>query len=123
MAIDPKTLENNLELTEREVKIVMIKYIIHGNSPFSEAPLETRMKMLMVAAKQYGIKYDDAEFQEIGRACLQVQQNIITNAAEFLNKDKDLYKAGTDGIKKGGDSLITVYDTVLDKALKKMGLK
>ncbi len=123
MEINTKPFPNNLNLTVREVKIIMIKYIVHGVSPFSEAPLETRIKLLQTAAAQFGFDYNDDEFQELGRACLEVQKRINDNAVEFLNKDKDLYKAAIDGIKKGNDALITVVDTVLDKGLKKMGLR
>lgn len=123
MSINPKALENNLKLSDREIKIVMIKYIIHGIAPFYDAPLETRIKLLKVTATQYGFKYDDQEFQELGRACLEIQQKINQNAIEFLNNNEDLYKTTMNSLRNGNDKIITVVDKILDGGLKKLLLK
>ena len=57
-----------VELTDRERKIILIKYIIHGNSPFAETPLSTRVQMLQSALKLSGIKYDESEMLDLGEA-------------------------------------------------------
>lgn len=114
--------KGSIKLTEREIKIIMIKYIIHGVSPFHQAPLELRVKMLMTAAAQFGLKYDDAEWQNLGLEILTVHQIINDNAAKFLQDNKDLYNAAMRNIKDGNDALITVCDSMLEGQLKKMVL-
>lgn len=109
--------------TEREVKIVLIKYIIHGVSPFKDAPLETRIKMLKTAAAQFGLDYEEKEWLELGKEILAVQQQVNDNAANFLSSNKDLYRAALRNIKDGNDALITVVDTVLEGGLSKLGLR
>ena len=78
------------ELTEREKKIVLIKYIIHGNSPFSEAPLETRVQMLQAALKLSGIRYNEAELLDLGEAILAAQQATNDSSLGFLKNNKSL---------------------------------
>ena len=114
--------KNNITLTDKEVKITLIKYIIHGTSPFNTAPIETRVKMLKVAAIQFGLKYDDDEWQKIGMEILAVQQRVNDNAAKFLNDNADLYKSVMSGIKNGNDALIKVVDGAIEGGLKKLGL-
>ena len=79
-----------VELTEREKKIVLIKYVIHGNSPFAEAPLDTREQMLQAALKVSGIKYDKAELLDLGEAILAVQQATNDSSIGFLKTNKSL---------------------------------
>ena len=62
-----------MTLTDKEKKIVLIKYIVHGVSPFSEAHLGLRLKMLKSAIEKCGMKYDDEELQMIGQECLELQ--------------------------------------------------
>lgn len=118
--IHPETLKHSLTLTEREEKIILIKYIIHGVSPFYDAPLETRIKMLQTAAEICGYPYDDAEFQEIGRACLATQQKINEKLAGFVNSNDDLVKTVYRDLKAGNDVLFTVIDKHLATGLKKL---
>ena len=114
--------KNNITLSDKEVKIVLIKYIIHGTSPYAEASIETRVQMLKVAAAQFGLVYDDDEWQKIGMEILAVQQRVNDNAAKFLNSNSDLYKSVMSGIKNGNDALIKVVDGAIEGGLKKLGL-
>lgn len=118
--VNPETLKHNLTLTEREEKIILIKYIIHGVSPFYDAPLETRIKMLQAAAEICGYNYDDAEFQEIGRACLAVQQKINGKLLGFVQDNDDLVKTVYRDLKAGNDVLFTVMDDYLARGLRKL---
>ena len=118
--IHPETLKHNLKLTEREEKIILIKYIIHGVSPFYDAPLETRIKMLQSAAEICGYSYDDAEFQEIGRACLAVQQKVNERLLEFVKENDDLVKTVYRDLKAGNDVLFTVFDKHIAEGLRKL---
>ena len=118
--IHPETLKSNLKLTEREEKIILIKYIIYGVSPFYNAPLETRIKMLQSAAEICGYPYDDAEFQEIGRACLAVQQKINERLMGFVKENDDLVKTVYRDLKAGNDVLFTVFDKHISEGLRKL---
>ena len=109
--------------TDRETKIVLIKYIIHGVSPYDTAPIETRIKMLKAAAAQFGLDYNEEEWMKLGQEILATQQQVNYNAAKFLQENKDLYKTALDNIHRGNDALISVVDAVLEKGLKKLGLK
>ena len=109
------------ELTDREKKIILIKYIIHGVSPFQEAPLTVRIKMLKAAAEINGFVYDDEEWQKLGNDILDVQSEINDKLAGFLRKDKDLYDTVMKSLKNGNEKIVTVVDSVLDQGLKKMG--
>lgn len=118
--VDPESLKHNLTLTPREEKIILIKYIIHGVSPFAETPLETRVKMLQAAAEICGYGYDDAEWQEIGRACLATQEKINMKLAGIIKNNDDLYRTTMRNIKDGNDEIITVLDPFLQSGLKKL---
>uniref|UniRef100_A0AAT9J7N1 ORF34 n=1 Tax=Nitrosopumilaceae spindle-shaped virus TaxID=3065433 RepID=A0AAT9J7N1_9VIRU len=118
--VNPETLKHNLTLTEREEKIILIKYIIHGVSPFYDAPLETRIKMLQAAAEVCGYDYNDAEFQEIGRACLAVQEKINGKLLGFVKDNEDLIKTVYRDLKAGNDVLFTVFDKHLAEGLRKL---
>jgi hypothetical protein len=119
--IHPETLKHSLTLTEREEKIILIKYIIHGVSPFFNSPLETRIKMLQTAAEICGYPYDDAEWQEIGRSILATQQKVNEKLSGFVNKNSDEYKTVMRNIKDGNDEIISVVDPYIRDGLKKMG--
>lgn len=117
--IDPETLKHNLPpLTDKEKKIILIKYIVHGVSPFYDTPLETRIKMLNAAAEICGYDYNDAEWQELGRQVLSFQQEINEKLAASLHKDKDLYKTVMRSLKDGNDMIMTVIDPHLKKGIK-----
>jgi hypothetical protein len=92
-----------VELTEREKKIVLIKYIIHGNSPFSEAPLETRVQMLQSALKLSGIKYNEAELLDLGEAILSAQQATNDSSLGFLKTNKSLVDRALAMLGNGND--------------------
>ena len=109
------------ELTDREKKIVLIKYIIHGVSPFHDASLTVRIKMLKAAAEINGFVYDDEEWQKLGNDILDVQGQINDKLAGFLRKDPDLYKTALKSLKDGNEKITTMVDSILDQGLKKMG--
>jgi hypothetical protein len=94
-----------VELTEREKAITLIKYIIHGNSPYSEVPLETRVQMLEAALKTSGINYNQGELLDIGQAILDVQQAANDSALGFLQNNKGLVQQALNMIGKGNDRL------------------
>ena len=94
-----------MTLTEKEKKIVLIKYIVHGVSPFSEAQLNTRLKMLKAAVEKCGMKYDDEELQSIGQECLELQGQLNSGLMEFLRANKDMIVKAHQEIDKGNESL------------------
>lgn len=95
-----------MTLTDKEKKIVLIKYIVHGVSPFSEASINTRLKMLKSAVEKCGMKYDDDELQMIGQECLELQGQLNSGLMEFLRANKDLIAKAHQEIEKGNESLI-----------------
>ena len=59
-----------MTLSEKETKIILIKYIIHGVSPYSDAPFSTRVKMLKAAVEKDGKKWlSCAQAFEIASEC------------------------------------------------------
>jgi len=92
-----------VELTEREKKIVLIKFIIHGNSPFSQAPLDTRVQMLVAALKLSGIKYDESEMMDLGEAIIQVQKDSNDSSMGFLKQNKSLVDMALKRLGAGSD--------------------
>ena len=93
-----------MTLTDKEKKIVLIKYIVHGVSPFSEAHLGVRLKMLKAAIEKCGMVYDDDELQLIGQECLQLLNNdmmqFIIDNNDLLTKAHIEIEKGNDGFKK-----------------------
>lgn len=92
-----------MTLTDKEKKIVLIKYIIHGVSPFSEAHLGKRIKMLKAAVEKCGMKYDDDELQLIGQECLALQDGLNNDLMNFISDNKDLVVKAHQEIEKGND--------------------
>jgi len=92
-----------LTLTNREKKIVLIKYIIHGVSPFDSAPLGKRVKMLKAAVEKCGMKYDDDELQLIGQECLALQGELNNIMMDYISDNKDLVVKAHQEINKGND--------------------
>ncbi len=92
-----------VELTDREKKIILIKYIIHGNSPFTEAPLETRVQMLQAALKLSGINYEESEMLDLGEAILECQKNSNDSSLGFLKSNKGLVDKALSMLGKGND--------------------
>lgn len=117
--IDPDTLKHGLELTDREKKIILIKFIIHGVSPFSGASLEKRVKMLAASAEALGFEYGDAEWQEIGRACLDVQQQLTDTLLSMISDNPKLTKEALKLASKGNEHITNV----VGKDIIKEGLK
>jgi dsDNA-specific endonuclease/ATPase MutS2 len=94
-----------MTLTDREKKIILIKYIIHGVSPFSEASIDTRIKMLKSAIEKSGMIYDDAELQLIGQECLELQGKLNSGLMEYLRANKDMIVKAHQEIHKGNEPL------------------
>jgi|TARA_B110000438_G_scaffold46724_1_gene46912 two-component SAPR family response regulator len=94
-----------MTFTDREKKIVLIKYIIHGVAPFSEAPLGTRIKMLKAAVEKCGMVYNDDELMQIGQECIELQGQLNSGLMEFLRANKDMIVKAHQEIDKGNESL------------------
>jgi hypothetical protein len=92
-----------VELTEREKKIVLIKYIIHGTSPYDTTPVPQRVQMLEAAVKTLGIKYDDVEMQDLGEAILEIQKDSNDSLQGFLQNNPDLVKQALKRLGQGND--------------------
>ena len=91
------------ELTDREKKIIFIKYIIHGVSPFSELPIDRRVQMLKAAMSTYGLKYEENEMMDLGEAILDLQKNMGEAQGGFLEKNKGLVNEVLGRMNKGND--------------------
>ena len=92
-------------LTAKEKKIILIKYIIHGVSPFSEASLDVRIKMLKEAMKKIGLHYDEEELLLIGEQCLEVQDSLNNSLMDYIKGHKDMVIKAHQELHKGNDSL------------------
>ena len=103
-------------LTDKEKKIVLIKYIIHGLSPFSDEPLETRVKMLVSVMGSLGWQYDEAEMLEIGQSILDFQGVVNGTLTHWLSTHtSEVVHAHTE-LEKGNDSLTSLGKDFVDKA-------
>lgn len=106
-------------LTERETKIILIKYIIHGVSPYSDASLVTRVKMLKASMKNLGMSYNDSEMQSIGNECLDLQGKLNATLMNSIKNDKDLVIKAHQELHKGNDSLTKeLGNDLADEGLK-----
>ena len=92
-------------LTDREKKLALVKYIIHGTSPFSDAPLETRINMLKAASNIIGIGFDESEYMEIGQECLFFQEEVNQSLSKFLGYNNDILIHAHTQMGKGNDSM------------------
>lgn len=109
-----------MTLTDREKKIILVKYIIHGVSPFSEAPLSTRRKMLKAAVERCEMNYDEDELMTIGQECLELQGSLNKGLMRYLGDNKDvIIKAHTE-LHKGNDSLQKELGDDISKEGKKI---
>ena len=54
-----------VELTTREKKIIMIKWLMHESNPCTKEPVETREKMLITGLKTLGIEYNKDEMLDM----------------------------------------------------------
>ena len=91
------------ELTDREKKIILIKFIIHGNSPYKDIHIDRRIEMLQIALRTLGIKYNDVEMQDIGNACIKFQQDMNDSLMGFLQNNKEATAMAIKQIGAGGD--------------------
>jgi len=94
-----------VELTDREKKIVMIKFIIHGVSPYQDVPIKLRGQMLEASLKTMGINYTTSELLDLGEACIALQEDQKQSLMGFLSANKDMMKQAIAMIGKGGDRL------------------
>lgn len=74
-----------VELTDREKKIVMIKFIMHGVGPYQDLPVDDREKHLIAAIQLLGFQYNKEEMLDLGEGILAVQQQMINSAMGFVN--------------------------------------
>lgn len=113
-----------MALTDREKKIVLIKYIIHGVSPFDKASIETRVRMLRSAVEKSGMNYDDAEMQSIGQECLDLQGKLNTGLMDFIKSNKDMVIKAHQEMHKGNEPLRKeLGDDLSDKGLDVLAKK
>mgnify|MGYP003656044579 FL=1 len=94
-----------MTLTDKEKKIVLIKYIIHGVSPFDKASIDTRVRMLRSAVEKSGMNYDDAEMQSIGQECLDLQGKLNIGLMDFIKSNKDMVIKAHQELHKGNEPL------------------
>lgn len=92
-----------MTFTDKEKKIILIKYIVHGVSPFSEAHLGVRLKMFKAAIEKCGMVYDDDELQLLGQEILQLQSGLNNDMMEFIRDNNDLLTRAHIEIEKGND--------------------
>lgn len=93
-------------LTDREKKLVLVKYIIHGVSPFDAAPLDKRVKMLKVAVEKAGLNYDESELMKLGELCIDLQGKLNHTLTDYLEDNPELVAQAHKEIHKGNDSLV-----------------
>jgi hypothetical protein len=111
-----------MKLSEREQKIVLIKYIIHGASPFDKAPLETRVNMLKAALAVINCNYNEKELLGIGQACLDLQQKTNDKLKKFNSKHTDVLVRAHTEIARGNDSMTGMLGkNFVDEAAELLG--
>ena len=106
-------------LTPKEKRIVLIKYIIHGVSPFAEAPLALRIQMFQAACGVLNIKDSDEELMAIGQECLDYQDEINKSLRGFLTANSETLKHAHIVMAKGNDKM----EGLLGKSFVKDALK
>ena len=94
-----------MTLTDKEKKIVLIKYIIHGVSPFDKASIDTRVRMLRSAVEKSGMTYNDMDMQAIGQECLDLQGKLNTGLMDFIKSNKDMVIKAHQELHKGNEPL------------------
>jgi hypothetical protein len=108
-----------MTLSEKETKIILIKYIIHGVSPYSDAPFSTRVKMLKAAVEKLGMIYHETELLEIGQECLDLQARLNNTLMGIITHDKDLIIKAHQELHKGNDSMRKeLGENLADESLK-----
>lgn len=106
-----------LLLTDKEKRICLIKYIVHGNSPFADEPIEKRIEMLEAACLTIGLDYDDSKMQELGREILDFQAEFIEIQNVFVGENTDVLARV-----KGNEEIEKIVGTnYLKKAMEKLG--
>jgi len=107
-----------IDLTEREKKLCLIKYIIHGASPFSEAPLELRVKMFKAACQILEWEYNEKDLLELGQAALNFQGYVNAHLTSFIEQNNSLLKMAHTSMDKGNESFKELLGAdFVDKAL------
>lgn len=90
------------ELTEREKKIVLIKFIMHGEKGFGALSVDTREQVLQVAMALLKMKYDKAEMLDLAEAIRKTQETISEAGKGFMTNNKELIKDATELLSKKG---------------------
>lgn len=94
-----------VELTDREKKIIMIKFIIHGVSPYQGVSIELRGQMLEASLKTMGIQYTKSELLDLGEACIALQEDQRQSLLGFLTTNTGKVEQAIALMGKGGDRL------------------
>ena len=81
-----------VELTEREKKIVMIKFIMHNDGPFSQLPMGTRENMLAASLKIMNMEYNKDEMLDIGQAVVDLQHNFVKSGQQFMQANAGAFQ-------------------------------
>lgn len=106
------------DFTDREKAIILVKYIVHGNSPFAEATLEKRIKMLTVAVKVMKLNISMDELFKIGEEIILTQGEFIGTQKRFIRNNKDVLVRAHTELHKGNESLEGMLDKeTIDEAL------
>jgi hypothetical protein len=92
-----------VELSDREKKIVLIKYIIHGVSPYDTVSIDIREQMLIASLKTMGLDYDKSEMLDLGEAILKVQEDHQQSLIGFLKANKEQTAEAMKRMGKGND--------------------
>jgi hypothetical protein len=77
-----------VELTDREKKIVLIKFIMHGAGPFQFLPVNLREKELIIAMRAHGFDYNKDEMLDLADAIVETQQRVLDFQVNFLENFK-----------------------------------
>lgn len=96
-----------VELTEREKKIVLIKFIMHNDGPFSKLPMNVRETMLMTTCKLLGYEYDKDAMLDLGLAILDVQKAVNSSGEQFMKANASTIQDALKHLKFGKDKKLS----------------
>jgi len=109
-----------MAFTDREKKIILVKYVIHGVSPFTEAPLGKRVKMLKAAVEKAGLNYDEEELMGIGEEIIDFQGNVNEVLKKFISDNREMVVQANKEIHKGNESLVNEIGEEVTKEGKEL---
>ncbi len=96
-----------VELNEREKKIVLIKFIMHNDGPFSKLPMDVRETMLATTCKLLDYEYDKDAMLDLGNAILDVQKAVHSSGEQFMNANADTIKEALKHMNLGKDKKLS----------------